>query len=395
MGRASRGLLIRVLVLMGLLIAILPGATLAQGASVVVQPPAQNVGVGGTATVNVRVEGVTDLYGAEVHLTFSPSVLQAADADGDASNGVQVATGNIFSGKNAFNAVNSVNNSTGTIDYAISLLGEPAGVTGSGTLFSVTFQGQSQGLSAIAYVTVLLASRTGGQITATTVNGTVTVTSGQAPTDTPTPTATTPSASPTTPVASPTTPVATATPTSTTVPGGFNCTYVVRFGDTLYSIANRFGTTVSALASVNGIANPNVIFVGRTLLVPCVATVTPTATKTVTVQPGCPGFVYTVASGDTLTGIARRFGTTVNAILSVNFIPNPNVIFVGQKICVPGQQGPTITPVPGCRAFYTIKPGDTLIGIAAKYGTTYWSIAIANNISNPNLIFVGMTLCIP
>jgi len=402
MGRAIRNISSRLLYLglvISLLLGALPSVALAQGASILVQPGSQSIAVGGTATVNVRLEGVTDLYGAEVHMTFSPSVLQVVDADGNAGNGVQVATGDIFAGKNAFNALNAANNSTGTMDYAISLLGEPSGVTGSGSLLSVTFQGAAEGLSAIAFVTVMLASRAGGQISATTVNGTITVTAAEAPTatpttvpptETPTPTATTVPGQPTaTPTATSIAP--TATPTPTSIPTG-QCTYVVQWGDTLYSIARRYGTTVNVLVSMNGLADPNYIRTGQVLYVPCGTTPPPTITPV----PGCPGFTYTVVSGDTLSSIARRYGTTVSAILAYNYIPNPNYIYVGQQICVPtGAPGPTPTPAPGCQAYYTVVAGDTLIAIAARYGTTYWAIAMANNISNPNLIYPGTTLCIP
>ena len=145
---------------------------------------------------------------------------------------------------------------------------------------------------------------------------------------------------------------------------------------------------------MNGLANPNLIYVGQRLYVPC-GTTTPPPPSTVT-PPVCSGTYYTVASGDTLYSIARRYGTTVNAILAVNYIPNPNYIRVGQKICLPvGTTPPTVTPAPGCRAYYTVVRGDTLLSIAARYGTTYWAIAMANNIANPNLIYPGTTLCIP
>lgn len=399
MARAIRtsGKLVRIILLVGMLLTALPGASMAQGTSAIVNPTSATVAIGGTTTVSIRIEGVTDLYGAEVHLTFSPGIVQVVDADGDATNGVQVATGDIFGGKNAFNALNAANNSTGTIDYAISLLGEPAGVTGSGSLLNVTFQGASQGLSAVGFVTVMLASRAGGQITATTVNGTINVASASSPSATPSPTATVPTSTPT---ATPTgttqvQPTATPTKTSTTAPDT-QCTYVVKWGDTLYSIAPRYGTTVSVLVSLNGLANPNYIYVGQTLYLPCGA-VTPVPPTTTPVPGGCNGFYYTVVAGDTLYSIANRYGTTLQAITAVNYIPNVNYIYVGQKLCIPtGQPGPTPTPqTGGCTAYYTVKAGDTLIGIAATYGTTYWAIAMANNISNPNLIYPGTTLCIP
>lgn len=405
MGRAIGRIglsIIRLTVLLSLLLGMLPGAAFADGASVLAQPAAQSVAVDGTVTVTVRVEGVTDLYGAEVHLTFTPGVVQVVDADSDAGNGLQLATGDLFAGKNAFNALNTANNSTGTIDYAISLLGEPAGVTGAGNLFSVTFKGAAEGMSAVAFVTVMLASRAGGQIASTNVNGTITVTGGAQPTATNTtvpPTATTAAPTATTTTTAPTATATTvpATATATTVPGS-SCTYTVLWGDTLYSIARRYNTTVSTLVAMNGLANPNYIRTGQKLYVPCAGGVTPVPpTVTVTPVPGCSGTMYTVVAGDTLYSIGRKYGVTVNAILAVNYIPNPNYIWVGQKICIPtgGTTPPTVTPVPGCRAQYKVVAGDTLLAIAARYGTTYWAIAMANNIANPNLIYPGTTLCIP
>jgi len=380
--------------LVSLLFTMLPGTVLAQATRVIVQPGSQTIAVGETATVTIRIENVTGLIAAEVHLTFTPGIVQVVDADAN-TVGIQVAPGDIFAGKNAFTAQNVANNTNGTIDYAIAVLGvsEP-GVTGSGDLIRVTFRGSAQGLTAIAFSTtnpVLLAGQGGATISASTVNGAITVT-GAMPTATVTPTATATSVPPTATPTATTPPGATPTPTrtATPMPGGV-CTYVVQWGDTLYSIARRYNTTVSVLVSLNGIANPNYIRTGQVLYVPCV--VTPTPVPTVTVTPGCLGFYYTVVSGDTLYGIARRFGTTLSAILAVNYIPNPNFIYVGQRICIPGV-GPTPTP-PQCRAYYTVQPGDTLIAIAARYGTTYWAIAIANNISNPNLIYPGRTLCIP
>jgi LysM repeat protein len=409
MGRAMKGSSLRAAIVVVMLLALLPMTVSAEGATVVVQPASTTVQVGESTTINIRIDGVTDLYGAEVHLTFSPSVVQVTDSDGDPNNGIQLLTGDLFAGKQAFNAVNSANNSTGAVAYAISLLGEPSGVTGSGTLFSIQLEGSAAGLSAVAFVNVMLASQSGGQISATTTNGTVTVAT-VAPTDTPTtepPTATpttepataTPTTEPAvtaTPTGTPTTmpPTLTPTPTSTTVPGT-TCSYTVQWGDTLYSIARRNGTTVSTLASINGIADPSRIYVGQVIILPCGAT--PTATPTGQPPVGCSGFYHTVVAGNTLSAIAAKYGTTVSAIVAVNYIPNPNYIYVGQKICIPtgGSTGPTPTPAPGCSANYAVQPGDTLSLIAAKYGTTYWAIAMANNISNPNLIYPGTTLCIP
>ena len=101
---------------------------------------------------------------------------------------------------------------------------------------------------------------------------------------------------------------------------------------------------------------------------------------------------YTVVKGDTLSGIASKFGTTYQKIASDNGIANPNLIYPGQVLKIYGASGGNSG---GSSAkTYTVQKGDTLSGIAAKYGTTYQKIAKDNNIANPNLIFPGQVLVI-
>lgn len=105
--------------------------------------------------------------------------------------------------------------------------------------------------------------------------------------------------------------------------------------------------------------------------------------------------VYTVKAGDTLSGIAAKYGTTYQALASYNGISNPNKISVGQKIKIPGAGSSGSTSTGGGDTVYTVKAGDTLSGIAAKYGTTYQTLASYNGISNPNKISVGQKIKIP
>ena len=101
--------------------------------------------------------------------------------------------------------------------------------------------------------------------------------------------------------------------------------------------------------------------------------------------------VYTVKSGDTLSGIASKYGTTYQALAKYNGIANPNVIHPGQKIKIPTNSTAKTEPQ---SVVYTVKSGDTLSGIASKYGTTYQKIAKDNGIANPNLIYAGQKLVI-
>lgn len=105
--------------------------------------------------------------------------------------------------------------------------------------------------------------------------------------------------------------------------------YGVRPGDTLSAIARRFGVTVTALTQANCICNPNLILVGQVLIIPCATGCCPAAGA-----PAAPSCAYIVRAGDTLTAIARRFGTTVKALQRLNGIANPNRILVGQRLNV-------------------------------------------------------------
>jgi len=103
-------------------------------------------------------------------------------------------------------------------------------------------------------------------------------------------------------------------------------THVVRRGETLTSIARRYGTTVQALVEANGLRNANHIYVGQRLEVGASGGPSPT---------GASGGAYIVRRGDTLSSIARRQGTTVASLLKVNKLMNPNVIYVGQRLILP------------------------------------------------------------
>ena len=94
---------------------------------------------------------------------------------------------------------------------------------------------------------------------------------------------------------------------------------------------------------------------------------------------------YTVRSGDTLSSIASKFGTSYQALASLNGISNPNLIYVGQALRVNGSASTG-------SVYYTVRVGDNLSSIASRYGTSYQSIAALNGLANPNLIYAGQTL---
>ncbi len=158
--------------------------------------------------------------------------------------------------------------------------------------------------------------------------------------------------------------------------------YTVLAGDSLFLIAQRFGICLQQLIEANPqIENPNNIFPGQLICIP------------VPTFPPCPGEIYIVVQGDTLFKIAQRFGVTLEALLAANpEIVNPDLIFPGQKICIP------IVGTPPCATGFTyvVAPGDTIYLIAERLGVTVDSILSLNpQITDPNSLRVGELLCLP
>lgn len=96
---------------------------------------------------------------------------------------------------------------------------------------------------------------------------------------------------------------------------------------------------------------------------------------------------YTVKSGDTLSSIASKYNTTYQKLAQYNNISNPNVINVGQVIKIPNESASTVE-----KEYYIVKNGDTLSSIAKKYGTTVNNLVALNNIRNANLIYVNQKI---
>ena len=99
----------------------------------------------------------------------------------------------------------------------------------------------------------------------------------------------------------------------------------------------------------------------------------------------------TVAYGDTLSGIANLFGTTVREIVRLNNIANPNRIYPGNRIYL---RVPASTPVAACES-YTVKRGDTISAIASRLGVNQRELISINQLANPNLIYPGQVLKLP
>ncbi|MGA8045696.1 MAG: LysM peptidoglycan-binding domain-containing protein [Dermatophilaceae bacterium] len=189
--------------------------------------------------------------------------------------------------------------------------------------------------------------------------------------------------------------------------------YVVKQGDSLYTIAQRHHTTVRALVERNALPDGGrLIHPGQKLHVPGgagagAAAPAAKATKAATTT------TYTVRSGDTLIGIAQRHGTTARAVAALNGLSLTKHIHPGQQLRVPTSgstaakaassttaAAPKSSPAaaPAAKATttaYTVRSGDTLSGIAKRHGTTARAIASLNGISLTTHIHPGQKLRIP
>lgn len=140
--------------------------------------------------------------------------------------------------------------------------------------------------------------------------------------------------------------------------------HVVKSGESLWRIAERYGADLNQIILVNQFNDPSVLVVGQTIIIPD------------------PGGEYVVEPGDTLGFIASEFGVSVQELAQVNNIVNPALIYVGELLILP-------------YANYVVQPGDTLWTIGHRYDVSINNLAQANNIADPSQLAVGQRLRIP
>ena len=163
--------------------------------------------------------------------------------------------------------------------------------------------------------------------------------------------------------------------------------YTIQSGDTLSAIARRYGTTVQELVNINNIQNPDLIYPGEKLRI------LTNSTTPGNEERGTGDIIYTVQRGNTLSQIARAYNVSIEHIVELNNIENPNLIYPGQKLRITESNVTDLAPVDNTiQVYYVVKQGDTLYGIARRFGITLNKILQYNAIQNPNLIYPGQTI---
>jgi LysM repeat protein len=167
---------------------------------------------------------------------------------------------------------------------------------------------------------------------------------------------------------------------------GQGLTYKVAKGDTLAQIARKFNVTAESIVTLNQLTDPDVLMLGQELKIPGDAS--------------AASGTYTVQAGDTLGSIAQKLGVSMADLVKANNITDPNQVTVGQVLKAPqatsggAAAAPAAAPAAGAKT-YTVQKGDTLFNIAVRFGVTTAALQQANNLTNPNQIYVGQKLTLP
>ena len=301
------------------------------------EPAASQLEMGGATTIEIRIDNAANLYGADIELQFASNILQIQDAN-SGQDGVQIQPGDFP--KPDFIITNLVDNTAGAIRYALTQRAPTEPVSGNGLLARFTLQAIAQGQSNLTFAVAKLASPDGlpilvttqpGQVTVGQVTGELTptvtattVATTTTPTSTPdaeqpTPSATsipdapgpleTPTSTP--PIIITVAPTATPPPTYTPLPladippgATVGFCYRVQKGETLHSLAERFGFSPGYINLVNDLHPPGYIYPQQVLFMP--------------EQQGNGPNVYIVKPGDTLASIAEQCSLPISALVFAN-----------------------------------------------------------------------------
>jgi len=175
-------------------------------------------------------------------------------------------------------------------------------------------------------------------------------------------------------------------PAGVVLPTASRADVVVKPGETLSEIAERNGVSLTRLMQANGISDPAFVEAGRRLVIPG------TRSSTAAARPAPPaGGSTTVKPGETLSAIADRHGTTVERLMQLNGISNPNLVAAGTRLTLPGQPGRSVAQSANAR-HHEVQSGETLSHIADAYDMPVERLIALNRISDPNLVVAGTRL---
>ena len=160
--------------------------------------------------------------------------------------------------------------------------------------------------------------------------------------------------------------------------------YTVRPGDTACAISSAFRVKCRDLIDMNRLGRQAVIRVGQSIQIPM-----GTSGKRRLLSRADPG-AYTVAPGDTVCGVAQRYGVKCRALLAANGLTSGSVLSVGRRLVIPGALAETRGG-----DTYTVRKGDSACGVASRYGVSCDTLLAANELSQQDLIYPGQTLRIP
>lgn len=176
--------------------------------------------------------------------------------------------------------------------------------------------------------------------------------------------------------------------------------YTIVRGDTVSAIAARYGLSTAAVLAANGLGPRSLIFPGQVLTLSGASAPAPSAGR------------YTIVRGDTISGIAQRYGLTTAGLLAANNLSRSSIIYPGQTIVLSGSSiaitpvsnvtpadppstPPTSAPAPVINNTYTIARGDTITSIAARFGVSVDAVLSANGLTRASIIYAGRALTIP
>ncbi|WP_341482018.1 LysM peptidoglycan-binding domain-containing protein [Arthrobacter zhangbolii] len=196
--------------------------------------------------------------------------------------------------------------------------------------------------------------------------------------------------------------LATQVPATLAAESSVPATHRIAAGDTVTSIAARYGLSVSEVLRVNNLQPTSLIFAGKELRLTGTAAAPAVPEKKAAPASG----TYKVVSGDTLSAIAARHGVALSSILAANNLTLTSVIYPGQSIVVNGSTpsappaapaapaAPAPAEVQAAAGTYTVKPGDTLGAIAAEHGVSLSSVLAANGLNPSSVIRPGQQISV-